>query len=188
MDIKPKKLFTLVFVFDDEKQRLLLGLKKRGFGAGKINGFGGKVEANESIVNAAVRELNEECGLSLKTKTLGSSNGIIDEIDNHSTNSDIIFAGVNTFNFVDHPILFEVHIFRINYLDVVGDIIESNEMRPEWFNYVDIPYDQMWPDDRHWFPSLFNKNVTFNGYYLFESIETDIILEKELKEVMRDSV
>jgi len=28
---------------------MLLGLKKRGFGKDKWNGFGGKVEANESI-------------------------------------------------------------------------------------------------------------------------------------------
>ncbi len=37
------------------ESNILLGLKKRGFGSGKWNGFGGKVEANESIEEAAKR-------------------------------------------------------------------------------------------------------------------------------------
>lgn len=37
------KLLTLV----------LLGMKKRGFGAGKWNGFGGKVQPGETIEEAA---------------------------------------------------------------------------------------------------------------------------------------
>ena len=38
-------------------------MKKRGFGMGKWNGFGGKVELNETIYNAAERELKEECNI-----------------------------------------------------------------------------------------------------------------------------
>ena len=40
------KLLTLVIPVDDGK-RVLLGLKKRGFGEGYYNGFGGKVEPGE---------------------------------------------------------------------------------------------------------------------------------------------
>ncbi len=50
---KKKKLYTLVFLVDDD--RVLLGMKKRGFGAGKWNGFGGKVEPGETIEEAAIR-------------------------------------------------------------------------------------------------------------------------------------
>ena len=32
-----------------ERDSILLGMKKRGFGVGKYNGFGGKVEKDESI-------------------------------------------------------------------------------------------------------------------------------------------
>jgi 8-oxo-dGTP diphosphatase len=35
----------------------LLGLKKIGLGAGKYAGFGGKLEADEALAMAAVREL-----------------------------------------------------------------------------------------------------------------------------------
>jgi hypothetical protein len=40
---KPIKLFSLVLVIDLEQDKILLGLKKRGFGVGKWNGFGGTV-------------------------------------------------------------------------------------------------------------------------------------------------
>ena len=39
---------------------MLLGMKKRGFGTGKWNGFGGKVEVGETVADAAQRELEEE--------------------------------------------------------------------------------------------------------------------------------
>ena len=47
------KVCTLVLVFRKETSEVLLGMKKRGFGVGKWNGFGGKVEPGESIVAAA---------------------------------------------------------------------------------------------------------------------------------------
>lgn len=47
------KILTLVLVHN--AKQVLLGMKKRGFGVGRWNGFGGKVEQNESIVEAAKR-------------------------------------------------------------------------------------------------------------------------------------
>ena len=49
----PNKLLTLLFVLKPGK--VLLGFKKRGFGAGRWNGFGGKVQHDETIEEAAVR-------------------------------------------------------------------------------------------------------------------------------------
>lgn len=46
-----KKILTLCMVIRDSE--LLLGMKKRGFGVGRWNGFGGKVEMGEDIVDAA---------------------------------------------------------------------------------------------------------------------------------------
>lgn len=47
------KLLTLVLVVQPGK--VLLGMKKRGFGVGKWNGFGGKVQPGETIEDAARR-------------------------------------------------------------------------------------------------------------------------------------
>ncbi|EPS40099.1 hypothetical protein H072_6102 [Dactylellina haptotyla CBS 200.50] len=61
--MKVHKQYTLVIPLDLQRDRVLLGYKLRGFGQGKYNGFGGKVEADETITAAAVRELHEESGL-----------------------------------------------------------------------------------------------------------------------------
>lgn len=47
------KIFTLVLV--TRNSEILLGLKKRGLGEGKWNGFGGKVEFGETVIRAAMR-------------------------------------------------------------------------------------------------------------------------------------
>jgi 8-oxo-dGTP diphosphatase/2-hydroxy-dATP diphosphatase len=47
------KVFTLVLVL--KKSQILLGLKKRGLGVGKWNGFGGKIESQETVIQAAIR-------------------------------------------------------------------------------------------------------------------------------------
>ena len=56
---KPEKDYSLVFVLRhtngnsvfnaEQNAEVLLGMKKRGFGAGKINGYGGKIEKGETI-------------------------------------------------------------------------------------------------------------------------------------------
>ena len=51
---KTKKLFSLVMIFNEHNE-LLLGMKKRGFGAGRWNGFGGKIQLNETINECAKR-------------------------------------------------------------------------------------------------------------------------------------
>ncbi|KAF3125196.1 hypothetical protein TWF703_011054 [Orbilia oligospora] len=61
--IKRHKQYTLVIPLDLQRDRVLLGYKLRGFGQGKYNGYGGKVEPNETVIAAAVRELHEESGL-----------------------------------------------------------------------------------------------------------------------------
>ena len=53
-----RKLYTLVFVHDLPSSKVLLGLKKRGFGINKWNGMGGKVEPGESFIDCAKRYVN----------------------------------------------------------------------------------------------------------------------------------
>ena len=58
---RPKEFATLLFVVRNGE--ILLMRKKRGLGAGKINGPGGRIEAGESSLDAAVRETREELGI-----------------------------------------------------------------------------------------------------------------------------
>ena len=149
---KGRKILTLAIIHKGNK--VLLGMKKRGFGEGRWNGFGGKVEVNETIEAAAKRELHEEAGVFAK---------------------DIERRGIIEFEFVGNPEILEVHIFHAH--DFEGVLQETEEMRPAWFHTKEIPFDQMWPDDAHWFP-LFLAGKKFQGRFLFDGFDT--IKSKEL--------
>jgi 8-oxo-dGTP diphosphatase/2-hydroxy-dATP diphosphatase len=150
-----KKILTLCIIHQHPK--VLLGMKKRGFGAGRWNGFGGKLSAGESIEDAARRELKEEANIEAKKL---EKVGIID------------------FEFKGNPEILQVHIFKLN--DFLGEPIETEEMKPQWFYIDEIPFKEMWPDDIYWMP-LFFRGKKFKGRFLFG--ESDIVLEKELIEV-----
>lgn len=132
-------------------------MKKRGFGAGRWNGFGGKVSDGETIENAAKREIQEEVGI--KVENLNKV-GIID------------------FKFNGNPEILQVHIFKA--VSFSGEPTESEEMKPQWWHIGEIPFEKMWPDDIHWMP-LFLDGKKFKGKFLFG--ESDTILEQELIEV-----
>ena len=138
-----KKIQTVGIIREGNK--ILLGLKKRGFGAGRWNGFGGKVEKDETPIETMKRELFEE----VKIRTV-----------------DLVEYGTIAFRFENHEDVIECHFFLIEEYE--GNPIESEEMRPEWFDIAKIPYDSMWPDDRFWLP-LMLKGKKFDGKILFNS-------------------
>lgn len=147
-----KKLLTLTIIHQHPK--VLLGMKKRGFGAGRWNGFGGKVSLTETIESAAKRELQEEAGIEAY---------------------NLEKVGIIDFEFKGNPEILQVHIFRAN--DFSGELRESEEMKPQWWHVDEIPFKEMWPDDMHWMP-LFLNGKRFRGRFLFG--ESDCIIEKEL--------
>ena len=150
-----KMILTLSIIH--QNQKVLLGMKKRGFGAGRWNGFGGKVLENETIEEGAKREFKEEAQVDVL---------------------DLEKLGVLDFEFKGNPELLEVHIFKSK--SFLGEPKETEEMKPQWFDINDIPFDKMWPDDKYWIP-LFIKGKKFKGRFLFG--ENDLILEKNLIEV-----
>lgn len=151
-----RKLLTLCLILKND--RVLLGMKKRGFGAGRWNGFGGKVEAGEAIEAAAKRETQEECGV------------IITEMEK---------VGIHEFEFADkRGEILEVHVFRVDAWQ--GEPEETEEMRPQWFTIDAVPYDEMWPDDIHWLP-VFLAGKKFRTKFLFG--EGDAVLENNVQEV-----
>lgn len=151
-----KKILTLCLTVQSGK--ILLGMKKRGFGMGRWNGFGGKVEQGESIEEAAGREMFEECGIT------------IEEMEQ---------VGVHEFEFDSkRGEILEVHVFRVDRFAGVPE--ETEEMRPEWFAFADIPYRKMWPDDEFWLP-LFLESKKFRTRFLFG--ENDTVLEQDIRVV-----
>ncbi len=145
---------TLCVVRD--KGRMLLGLKKRGFGAGRWNGFGGKLKARESLREAARQEVGEECGLAVFGLEL---------------------RGRLTFSFLNSNEPLTVFVFAARGWS--GEPRETDEMRPRWVAEDAIPYERMWPDDRYWLP-LFLAGKCFTGSFTFA--DADGLVEWEVKE------
>ena len=84
-----RKILTLCIVHQHTK--VLLGMKKRGFGAGRWNGFGGKLEEGESIEESIKREIKEEAGIDINDL---NKIGII-EFEFENDPNPIMKTGVN---------------------------------------------------------------------------------------------
>lgn len=149
-----RQVSTLCLLY--QHPRILLGMKKRGFGTGRWNGFGGKLHDGELIEDAAKREMLEESGV------------VVERLEQR---------GVLEFRFIQKPgEVLEVHVFSAQ--EYKGDPHETEEMEPRWFDVAEIPYNDMWPDDTYWLP-LFLEGKRFRGSFLFG--ENDVILEKDLE-------
>lgn len=157
-----RKQLTLCIPIRENK--IILGMKKRGFGVGRWNGFGGKIKQGETIKEGAMRELFEESGI---------KNGTLEKV------------GKLDFSFKDEEDILEVHIFKLTNFD--QEPFETEEMRPKWFSLDEIPFSQMWSDDSYWFP-YFLQNKLFKGFFLFDkpsdTEHSATILEKRLEEVI----
>ena len=144
---------TLVFVFRDDE--VLLINKKTGLGKGKVNAPGGKVDPGESPEAAAVRECREELHISV---------------------SNLEYCGEHRFQFVDG---YSIHVWVYRTRHFEGQPTETREAAPLWTRIDEIPYDEMWEDDRYWLPMLirgerFQTRWIFDGDRMLDyRIETD---------------
>ena len=152
------KQATLCFVVQDSS--ILLGFKKRGFGQGKYNGFGGKVEADESTEDAVIRELYEEAGIRVQKDSLVKAAELT-----------FYFSAKEQWNQV-------VHVYLVRKWENAP--MESEEMSPRWFAFSDIPYTQMWKDDSYWLPQILaGKKV--QGTFTF-AVDNETIQDYQLED------
>lgn len=126
--------------------QILLAMKKRGFGEGKYNGVGGKIEKGETPTETMIRETKEEI---LVTPTKYEKVGFI-EFDEFYKDSKIRMA---------------FHLYLAYEWD--GEPTESDEMKPEWFSIDNIPYNKMFPDDKYWLP-LILEGKKIRAYFDFD--------------------
>ena len=152
---------TLCYLFDRDANRVLIAEKKRGFGVGKLNGVGGKVEKNESIVDALLRETREEINVDLK------------EFEKFAV-IDFYFKN----NPVDKDFNQRAHVFIASKWE--KEPVESEEMAPQWIDVGSLPLEKMWSDDKYWLPDILSgKKLT--AAFLFN--DDNSIAEMEIKEV-----
>lgn len=149
---------TLLFLVRKEGDvitDICLAMKKRGFGAGRYNGVGGKVQENENIETAAIREAQEEIGVTV---------------------SELEKVAELSFTFPHEPKFDQqVHVYLATSWK--GDITESEEMNPSWVSVHSIPYTEMWPDDIFWLPKVL-AGEKVKGKFTFG--EGDVVVEQQV--------
>lgn len=130
-------------------------MKKRGFGMDMWNGVGGKVESEETIEQATIRETEEEIGVTPRILTK---------------------VAVHDFVFPDGTPDMQVHAYLCREWD--GEPTESEEMAPKWFKIRDIPYQSMWDDDQLWLPLVLRgKLITSRFTFDTDNKMTDASLQ-----------
>lgn len=140
------KEMTVLFLKRDSE--VLLAMKKRGFGAGRWNGVGGKVENGETVEEAVRRECLEE----IEVAVLGFhkvAELTFDEL--HTGKREGITA----------------HVFLGDTWE--GEPVETEEMAPRWFPIDRIPLEEMWSDDVYWLPDVLNGRLLKGEFELDEN-------------------
>ncbi len=135
--MKTSKAENQVLLYLIKNNKVLLIEKKRGLGAGLINGLGGKVNDNETIEEAVIRESKEEAGILPK---------------NLQKKATLFFIN----NEKEHII---THVFIAH--DYEGSLYETEEAKPFWQNLDSVPYKKMWEDDIYWLPYV------LSGLYVY---------------------
>ncbi len=155
---RPNKQATLCFVLDRENKKILLGMKKRGFGIGKYNGFGGKVNSEETFKQAALREFIEESCLTAKLQDLTK----VAELD----------------FYFPYKLEFDqtVHVYLIK--EINGYAKETEEMAFKWFKLTEIPYENMWDDDKYWLPKII-EGKKLSASFVFKDINGENIVDQK---------
>lgn len=150
--ISPLRQATILLLLRDDE--VLLAMKKRGFGAGKWNGVGGKPNPGEDIIIAAIRESQEEIEVTpIEPKRVAIINFYF----------PLVPAEKNWGQ--------QVWVFTATKWK--GEPVETEEMSPKWFKFNDIPYKEMWWDDEIWMPKIFSGSLLKASFMFGENEKLD---------------
>ncbi|XOU94029.1 MAG: 8-oxo-dGTP diphosphatase [Candidatus Kerfeldbacteria bacterium] len=161
-----KKPTVLTVCYPIVNNRILLGKKKRNikarhyvYGVGLFNGFGGHQESDETIIQTAKRELEDESGLIA---------------------TELTKVGVVLIVYKDSDKMIELHFFTTKTFK--GVVKESNEMRPVWCNIDRLPLSEMWPNDSYYMDMIIT-NQKFIGYFILNNPDDKKILSYNVKQI-----
>lgn len=152
MQMEALRQASLCFLLRSDE--VLLALKKRGFGEGKLTGIGGRQEVGESIEETAVRETVEEIG-------------VIPQQLRRMATLNFYFPHKPKEKGWDQ----KVCVFVTDSWQ--GEPSESEEMVPQWVKTADIPFGAMWADARYWLPMMLTGKVFTASFIFDEALEIE---------------
>lgn len=156
---RPRSLPQDTLCFALRNGEILLAMKKVGFGRGKWNGAGGRVEEGETIWDAMRREMKEEFGITqIELERVAEITFLFPEVPREKQLDRI------------------VHVFITRKWE--GEPVESREMKPRWFPVKEIPYDEMWSDDYLWLPRVLQGEKITAKFSFDKNYQ---VLEQEIK-------
>ena len=150
------KLATLCYVIDKSRNSTLMihrTKKENDYHKGKWNGLGGKFEPGESPEECAIRELEEESGLIIKS---------------------IKMKGFISFPMFDGKEDWYVFLFTADEYE--GELIDSNEGNLQWIPNKKLTDINLWEGDKYFIPWLFEekffsaKFIYLNGNYITHEV------------------
>lgn len=131
---------------------VLLGEKLKGLGVGKIVAPGGKLEPGESPEHAAVREVAEEVGITIRS-------------------TDLQLIGELTYLFPSKPAWSQKSWAFIARGDW-PEPSDSDELVASWVPLTDIPLDRMWDDAKYWLPDALAGRPVVATFTFAEDLST----------------
>jgi len=152
---QPTERAVIVYITDRKRQKVLLIIKKKGLGKGKVNAPGGRLEPGESFLEAAIRECQEEVSLTPL----------------HPEKRTELH-----FQFTSGYALYGEAFFTDSWK---GEPRSSDEADPFWCDLDNLPWDNMWEDDRRWLPRALLAGKKLRGFYVFDD---DKMLSEKLEE------
>jgi 8-oxo-dGTP diphosphatase len=130
------KIATLCYVLDKDKKSTLMihrVKKQNDYHKGKWNGLGGKFEPGETPEECALREIEEESGLKVKS---------------------IKMKGFITFPLFDEKDDWYVFLFTADKFE--GKLIDSPEGNLKWIPNEKLTEINLWAGDKIFIPWLFS--------------------------------
>ncbi|MCK9368564.1 NUDIX domain-containing protein [Candidatus Dojkabacteria bacterium] len=143
-----KTIVYLLRINKKGKKEVLLAKHRK---QGKWNGFGGKVGdkdewKNETIEMGATREGEEELGI------------IASDLKNRAIIDFLFYSG-------DEFTKVQGHVFFTSKWK--GKIVGIGMDSPTWFQIDEIPWDEMWTNDRAWLEQLLLSDKFLEAIYEF---------------------
>jgi 8-oxo-dGTP diphosphatase len=146
---------------------VVLALKTRKIGEGCWNGYGGGINDAETVISSAIRELEEEAGVTALPEDLEKAA----IIDFYNTKMDgTIFVC-------------QVHFFIVKeWKGKPGETKDGAMITPTFFKKHDLPFEKMMPADRKFFPLILNGKKIM-GKAKYSPFQKELLEEPFFEEV-----